>query len=86
MDPHYWPSLYPGIGIGALVGLASGGWLSIITGSLGGLAGAALSLELNRLLGFDDGLISMIVLVICAAAVAKLTTILAAVFQQPSGN
>ena len=85
MDPHYWPSLYPGIGIGALVGLASGGWLSVIVGALGGLAGAAASLELNRLFGFQEDLISLALLVGCAAGVAKLMTVLADVMRRRSG-
>ena len=86
MDPHYWPSLYPGIGIGALVGLASGGWLSIIVGAVGGLAGAAVSLELNRVLGFKQDLISLALLVVCAAAVAKLMTVLADTVRRRSGH
>ncbi|MGI9478511.1 MAG: hypothetical protein ACR2PI_17550 [Hyphomicrobiaceae bacterium] len=86
MDSHYWPSLYPGIGIGALIGLASGGWLSIVVGAVGGLAGAAVSLELNRLLGFKQDLISLALLVGCAAGVAKLMTVLADIMRRRRGR
>lgn len=76
MDPHYWPSLYPGIGIGILLGFAVGGWLPVLAGGVGGLAGAAAALELNQQFGVDEGFISLAVLVVCAATGAKLLVVL----------
>ena len=71
MDPHYWPSLYPGIIVGLLVGFATGGWIPLIAGGIGGLAGAAAGLELIESLGLGDDFFSFAVPVLCAAAGAK---------------
>ena len=71
MDPHYWPSLYPGIVLGLLVGFASGGWLALLLGGAGGLGGAVAGLALNGVLGLQDGFFAMVVPAVCAALAAK---------------
>ena len=82
MDPHYWPSLYPGIGIGILLGFAVGGWLPVLVGGVGGLAGAAVALGLGQQFGVDEGFISLAVLVACSATGAKLLIVLIDLLQR----
>jgi len=69
MNDHFWPSLYPGIIVGLLFGLAGGGFLSMLTGAAGGLAGAAATYFLITWLGLQDSVVSLAAL-IGAAAVA----------------
>jgi hypothetical protein len=71
MDPHYWPSLYPAIGIGLLVGFAVGGWLPLLSGALGGLLGGVLGLMINGWLGLSDGFMALVVPVVCSALIAR---------------
>jgi hypothetical protein len=71
MDPHYWPSLYPGIGVGLLVGFAVGGWLPLLCGAVGGLLGAMLGLMVNGWFGLTDGFLALVVPVICSALLAR---------------
>ncbi len=71
MDPHYWPSIYPGIIVGVIFGFAHGGVPATIIGGLGGLAGAALALQLEHWLKLDESLLSLLVLVGLSAACAK---------------
>lgn len=77
MDPHYWPSLYPGIMLGLLVGFSSGGWLALFVGGIGGLAGAVFGLWLNPLLGLQDEFFAMAVPAASAAIAAKVLIMLA---------
>ena len=44
MGDHFWPSAYPGIIVGVLYGLATGGLSSALVGGVGGLIAAALAL------------------------------------------
>ena len=77
MDPHYWPSLYPGIAIGLLVGFGTGGWLALLVGALGGLLGAVIGLEINQMLALGEGFVAFIIPIVLAAALAKLLIFIA---------
>ena len=59
MDPHFWPSLYPGIIAGGLVGLAAGGFVATMLGACGGLAGAAAAYFAFAWLGVENDLASL---------------------------
>jgi hypothetical protein len=68
MNDHFWPSLYPGIIVGGLVGLAKGGLLTTIVGGAGGVAGAALAYFVVVWFGLQDGLVSLGCLITGAVA------------------
>ncbi|MBA2125914.1 hypothetical protein DLM45_06710 [Hyphomicrobium methylovorum] len=67
MGDHLWPALYPGLIIGAVIGLMLRGTGNVITAILGGLAGAWLSTWVVATAGLDDGLPSLIALVLLSA-------------------
>jgi hypothetical protein len=72
MNDHFWPSLYPGIIVGALVGLSRGGVIATLAGAAGGTAGAAIMYVVTARLGLDDGIISLAALIVGATAGAFL--------------
>ena len=63
IDDHFWPSMYPGIAIGLLVGLAGGSLLSTTLGAVGGLAGAMLLFFVFAWLGLEDSILSLVGLI-----------------------
>jgi hypothetical protein len=72
MNDHFWPSLYPGIIVGALVGVSRGGFIATLAGAAGGTAGAAIMYFATAQLGLDDGIISLAALIVGATAGAFL--------------
>jgi hypothetical protein len=64
MDDHFWPSLYPGLIVGGLLGLARGGLGAILAGAAGGVAGAAIAYFAMAGFGLDDGILSLAALVV----------------------
>src|SRR4029078_1909451 len=56
MNDHFWPSLYTGIIVGALVGLTFGGIVSTLAGALGGTAGAAAMYAVTAWLGLEESI------------------------------
>ncbi len=72
MDDHFWPSLYPGLIVGALVGLSRGGVISTLAGAAGGTCGAAVMYFVAAWLGLGDGIVSLISLMAGATAGAYL--------------
>jgi hypothetical protein len=67
MDDHFWPSIYPAIAIGVLLGLAYGGLALTVMGTLGGLLGGAGAYLLSAAIGLEDGIASLALLVGCSA-------------------
>ncbi|MGI9404601.1 MAG: hypothetical protein ACR2OF_08875 [Hyphomicrobium sp.] len=63
IDDHFWPSMYPGIVAGLLVGLAGGNLVSTILGATGGLAGAMVLFFVFAWLGFEDSILSLVGLI-----------------------
>ncbi len=63
LDDHFWPSMYPGIIVGLLLGLAGGGLVSTLMGGAGGLAGAFAMYVLVAWLGLQDGIVSLAALI-----------------------
>ena len=63
MNDHFWPSIYPGIIVGALLGLARGGMLAVTAGALGGTAAAAAMYFIIASLGLEDSIVSLIALI-----------------------
>lgn len=59
IDDHFWPSMYPGIAVGLLMGLAGGNLVSTILGAAGGLAGAIVLFFVFAWLGFEDSILSL---------------------------
>jgi hypothetical protein len=78
MDDHFWPSLYPGLIIGALMGFADGSIWSTLLGALGGLGGAFVAFYGVTMLAMDPGLIPLIAIVAGSVVGAKLCTLLVA--------
>ena len=82
MDDHFWPSLYPGLIVGALVGLSRGGVISTLAGGAGGTCGAAVMYFVAAWLGLGDGIVSLVALIVgatlgayfCERASARLTS------------
>jgi hypothetical protein len=80
MDDHFWPSLYPGIIVGALLGLSRGGLLSTLAGAAGGLVGSAAAYFVVGWLGLQNDILSLAALIatamvaayLCERAVARL--------------
>ena len=63
MNDHFWPSLYPGIIVGLLFGLAAGGLVPLLTGAAGGLAGAAAMYFLIVWAGLQESIVSLAALI-----------------------
>lgn len=68
MDDHFWPSIYPGVAVGVLVGLAYSGTRNIMAGAIGGLLGAIACYFVTSALHVDEGLVSLLAFVVAAAA------------------
>ena len=85
LGDHFWPSMYPGIIVGLLLGLAGGGLVSTLMGGAGGLAGAFAMYLLVAWLGLQDGAVSLAALLggavaggyVCARAGERLAQALA---------
>ena len=72
MDDHFWPSIYPGIIVGALLGLSRGGLLSTLAGAAGGLVGGAAGYFVVGWLGVQNDILSLAALIASAMAAAYL--------------
>lgn len=68
MNDHFWPSIYPGIIVAVLIGIATGGIVAIITGALGGLVGSIAAYFLTAWLGLDESTVSLAILIAGAGA------------------
>jgi hypothetical protein len=84
MDDHFWPSLYPGIIVGALLGLSRGGLLSILAGAAGGLVGSAAAYFIVDWLGVQNDILSLAALIAAAMVTAYLCERAVARFALPS--
>ena len=82
MDDHFWPSLYPGMIIGILLGLSRGGVISTMAGAAGGTCGAAVMYFVVARLGLEEGIASLFALIagatvgayLCERGSARLTS------------
>lgn len=74
MDDHFWPSLYPGLIVGALIGLADRSILATILGALGGLVGAFAAFTAVTFLEIEPGIVPLVAILIGSVVAAKLTT------------
>jgi uncharacterized membrane protein YeaQ/YmgE (transglycosylase-associated protein family) len=66
MDDHFWPSMYPGLFIGLIYGLAAGGWSNVALGCIGGLAGAIGSFFLLARLGLQEDFVTFASLILAS--------------------
>lgn len=80
MDDHFWPSIYPGLIVGGLIGLADGSILSTLAGGLAGLGGAFAAFYMVNLLEIAPGIIPLAAVILGAAAVAKLAAMAVSTF------
>lgn len=78
MDDHFWPSVYPGLIVGALIGLADRSILATILGAAGGLAGAFAAFYVVTMLAIEPGIVPLAAIIIGSVVAAKLTTVLVA--------
>jgi hypothetical protein len=78
MDDHFWPSVYPGLIVGALIGLADRSILATILGAAGGLAGAFGAFYVVTMLAIEPGIVPLAAIIIGSVVAAKLTTVLVA--------
>jgi hypothetical protein len=76
MDDHFWPTVYPGLIVGALIGLADGSIWSTLLGALGGLGGAFAAFYAVTMLAIEPGLIPLVAILAGAVVGAKLCTML----------
>jgi hypothetical protein len=74
MDDHFWPSVYPGLIVGALIGLADRSILATVLGAIGGLAGAFAAFYAVTMLAIEPGIIPLAAIIIGSVIAAKLTT------------
>lgn len=72
MGDHFWPSMYPGLIVGALLGLSRGGIMSTLAGAAGGMAGAVAMYFVVDRFGFQEDIVSLLALIAGAAAGAHL--------------
>ena len=63
IDDHFWPSMYPGIAVGLLMGLAGGNLVSTILGAAGGLLGAIVLFFIFAWVGLEDSILSLVGLI-----------------------
>jgi uncharacterized membrane protein YeaQ/YmgE (transglycosylase-associated protein family) len=77
MDPHFWPSTYPGLIVGILYGLSLRGVFNTVVSALGGLIGAAVAYEILTAINMNEGLPGVVGLVLVAFAGAYVLTNLA---------
>lgn len=88
IDDHFWPSIYPGMFAGAIIGLALRQslppWVTVIAGILGGTLGAILGFVGLTHTGFDDGLFPLVLLIAAAVVVAFAVTKALTVLLRPS--
>jgi hypothetical protein len=75
MDDHFWPSVYPGLIVGALIGLADRSILATVLGAIGGLAGAFAAFYAVTMLAIEPGIIPLVAIIAGSAIAAKLTTL-----------
>lgn len=68
MNDHFWPSLYPGIIVALLIGVATGGIFAILAGTVGGLIGSVGAYFLTAWLGLQDSVFSLAILLAGASA------------------
>lgn len=59
MGDHFWPSVYPGIIVGLMYGLAVGGKLQAVVGAVGGFAAATLALATFGRILSQEGLLPL---------------------------
>ncbi len=78
MDDHFWPSVYPGLIVGALIGLADRSILATLLGALGGLAGAFAAFYAVTMLAIEPGIIPLAAIIIGSVIAAKLTVLVVA--------
>lgn len=71
MDDHFWPSVYPGIIIGFLLGLSEQTLLTTFLGAIGGLVGAFFIFYLLTYLEIDQGIFPVGAVIMGAAVLAK---------------
>lgn len=83
MNDHFWPSIYPGIIVAVLIGIATGGIVAIITGALGGLVGSIAAYFLTAWLGLDESAVSLAILIAGAGAGGYVGTQAGARFSKP---
>jgi hypothetical protein len=62
MNDHFWPSLYPGIIVALLIGVATGGVFAILAGTVGGLIGSVAAYFFTAWLGLQDSVFSLAIL------------------------
>lgn len=74
MGDHFWPAMYPGLIVGILYGLSLRGVFNTVVSALGGLVGAAIAYAGLLAVDLNDGLPSVIGLVVAAFAGAYLLT------------
>jgi prolipoprotein diacylglyceryltransferase len=74
MDDHFWPAMYPGLIVGILYGLSLRGIFNTGVSALGGLIGAAIAYEILTAANWNDGLPSVVGLVVAAFAGAYALT------------
>jgi hypothetical protein len=61
MDAHFWPSVYPAIIVGLLVGLGQGGFKNLLLGGIAGLVGGSGTLLALKAVGLNAGLLGSVI-------------------------
>jgi uncharacterized membrane protein YeaQ/YmgE (transglycosylase-associated protein family) len=82
MDDHFWPAMYPGLIVGILYGLSLRGVFNTVVSAIGGLIGAAIAYEILTAANLNDGLPSVVGLIVAAFAGAYLLTRIARRFER----
>lgn len=72
LDDHFWPSIYPGLIVGFLIGLSGRSLSKTLLGACGGLLGAFLVFYVITFFGVEEGIFPVLVIVVGAVLAAKL--------------
>ena len=71
MDDHFWPSMYPGIIVGLLIGLSGRSFASTLLGAFSGLMGAYFGFFAASYFEIDQGFFAVVAVVVGAVFVSK---------------
>lgn len=72
LEDHFWPSVYPGIIVGFLIGLSGRSIVPTLLGACGGLMGAFLAFFVMSSFEVEEGILPVLGIIVGAILFSKL--------------